>query len=148
MDARLFLEDLYVGQTFISGTFHLDEQQVIDFATIYDPQVFHTDPEKATDSFFKGHAASGWQTAAVTMHLIVTSIPIDCGIIGIGGDLTWLRPVRPGDTLKAESKVTNIQISKSKPDRGVVSWLVETKNQHDEVVQNLTTKILVFRKKP
>ena len=143
---RLFLGDLHVGKKFISDKFQLNTQDIIDFASVYDPQVFHTDPEKAKDSFFNGHAASGWQTAAVTMRLIVTSVPLDCGIIGIGGDIIWPGAVRPGDILQAETEVVDIQRSTSKPDRGVVTLFVETKNQRDEVVQTLKTKIMVFDK--
>ena len=80
------------------------------------------------------------------MRLIVTSVPLDCGIIDIGADLIWLKVVRPGDVLQAETTVEAINISKSKPDRAVVIWLVETKNQHDEVVQTLKTKIMVLSK--
>lgn len=146
MTNRLFLEDLYVGKKFSSAKYHVSEQQIMEFASAYDPQPFHIDPAKADESFFKGHAASGWQTAAITMRLIVTSVLLDYGIIGIGGDLTWLKPVRPGDTLQAKTEVTEIQISKSKPDRGIVTLLVQTENQHGDLVQSLSTKIMVFGK--
>ena len=143
---RLFLEDLFTGREFRSAEYTLGEAEIIAFASMYDPQPFHTDPDKAKELFFKGHSASGWQTAAITMRLLVTSIPLDCGIIGIGGELVWLKPVRPGDTLHVTAKATAIHVSQSKPGKAVVTWFVETLNQHGEAVQTLTTKTMVFGK--
>lgn len=146
MKTTLFLEDLHVGQKFVSGDYSMDKEQIIAFAQTFDPQIFHVDPVKAEDSFFRGHAASGWHTAAVTMRLIVTSVPIDCGIIGMGGEIAWLKPVRPGDVLHVESEILDIQPG-PKPDRGIVTCLVKTKNQQGETVQTFNSKIVVFCKK-
>lgn len=146
MEDSLFFKDLYVGQKFSSEKYLLSEAEIIDFASAYDPQIFHTQPDKAGDTFFKGHAASGWQTVAVTMRLLVYSIPLNCGIIGMGGNLTWFKPVRPGDSLRAESEIIDMRPSNSKTDRVIVTLLVKTINNDDEIVQTLETKILVFSK--
>src|SRR4026209_503369 len=80
---RVYLEDLHVGQRFLSGTHALDERQVIAFASEFDPQPFHTNAAQAKDLFFGGLVASGWHTAAITMRLMVTSgLPIARGLIG------------------------------------------------------------------
>ena len=102
---ELYLEDFAVGQRFISATHQLDAEQIKAFATRFDPQPFHTDDVAAQDSFFKGLAASGWHTAAITMSLLVKSgMPIAGGLIGAGGEIEWPRPTRPGDTLTVESE--------------------------------------------
>ncbi|CAM5182690.1 Acyl dehydratase OS=Castellaniella defragrans OX=75697 GN=HNR28_003330 PE=4 SV=1 [Castellaniella defragrans] len=145
-DAPLFLEDLVVGEEFRSREHLLDAAQIHDFACRFDPQPFHVDDEAAKDSFFQGLAASGWHTAALTMKLLVSSVPLGCGIIGAGGEIGWPRPTRPGDTLKVVSKILEIAPSRSKPDRGIVTVECLTLNQRDEVCQRMVTRLLVMRR--
>ena len=96
----LFLEELHVGQRFSSGSHTIDEAQIKEFAAQFDPQAFHLDGEAAKATLFGGLAASGWHTAAITMKLLVESgLPLRGGIIGSGGDISWPKPARPGDTL-------------------------------------------------
>src|SRR5271170_7296852 len=109
----LTLEDLAVGQVFVSGSHTLDASQIKTFAREFDPQPFHTDEEAAKNTFFGGLAASGWHTAAITMRLLVSSISISGGLIGAGGDLSWPRATRPGDTLHVETEVLEIRPSRS-----------------------------------
>src|ERR1044071_2051387 len=92
----LYLDDLHIGQRFISGTHLIDEAQIKAFAHQFDPQPFHLDAEAAKETFFAGLAASGWHTAAISMRLVVESVPITGGIVGAGGELTWPAPTRPG----------------------------------------------------
>jgi acyl dehydratase len=144
---RLYLDDLYVGQRFTSATHTIDEAQIKAFAVQFDPQRFHTDEKAAEDTFFKGLAASGWHTAAITMRLNVESgLPLAGGIIGAGGELTWPAPTRPGDTLHVESEVVEITPSRSRPDRGIAVILSRTINQRGEVLQTLKAKLVVPRK--
>ena len=144
---ELYLEDFAVGQRFISATHALDAEQIKAFASQFDPQPFHTDEVAAKDSFFHGLAASGWHTASVTMSLLVKSgMPIAGGLIGAGCEVAWPRPTRPGDVLLVESEVLAVTPSRSKPDRGMITLKSETKNQKGEVVQVLTSKMLVWRK--
>ncbi len=145
-EAKLYLEDLAVGQVFISETHELDEASVKAFAMQYDPQPFHLDDEAARETLFGGLAASGWHTAAITMKLLVASMPIANGIIGAGGELSWPKPARPGDVLRVTSTVMDITPSRSKPDRGVVALRSETRTQNDDVVEILSSKIFVFRR--
>ena len=147
MSEPLYLEDIFVGQRFVTGTHTLTAEAIKSFARDFDPQPFHTDEEAAKDTFFGGLAASGWHTAAVTMRLQIDSgPPIAGGMIGAGGELSWPRATRPGDTLHVESEVTEVTPSKSKPERGFVTLKSETKNQKGEVVQLFIVKLLVWRR--
>ncbi|MFJ4375122.1 MaoC family dehydratase [Pseudomonas japonica] len=144
--APVYLDDLTVGDVFVSDGHALDAEQIIAFATQFDPQPFHTDAEAAQDSFFQGLAASGWHTAAITMKLLVQSLPLARGVIGAGGEISWPQATRPGDVLKVTSTVLEIIPSRSKPDRGMVVVQSLTTNQRDEVCQKLTSKVLCFRR--
>jgi acyl dehydratase len=142
----LYLDDLQVGQRFISKTHLVDEAQIKAFASQFDPQPFHLDENAARDSLFSGLVASGWHTAAMTMRLLVEGLPLAGGLIGAGGELSWPQPTRPGDILRVESEVQEIIPSLSRPDRGVVLTRVVTRNQRDEVVQILAAKLIVPRR--
>jgi acyl dehydratase len=143
----LYLEDLHVGQRFTSGTHALDEDQVIAFASQFDPQPFHLDAAAAGAMFFGGLVASGWHTAAITMRLLVLGgVPVARGLIGVGAELSWPRPTRPGDVLRVDCEVVEISPSRSRPDRGMVKVRSETRNQRDEVVQVLEARMMVPRR--
>src|SRR5580700_9848978 len=119
--AMLYLDDLHVGQRFASGTYVIDEARIKEFAAEFDPQPFHLDESAAQASIFRGLAASGWHTAAVSMRLIATSgLTFANGSIGLGGEIVWSKPVRAGDTLQVESEIIEITPSRSKPNQGIV----------------------------
>ena len=142
-----YLDDLHVGQRFKSGTHTLDAGQIKAFAAQYDPQPFHMNETAAETSLFKGLAASGWHTAAITMRLIVDGgLPLAGGIIGSGGEVTWPAPTRPGDVLQVENEILEITPSRSRPDRGRVLVLVRTFNQRGETVQTLKANLVVPRR--
>jgi acyl dehydratase len=146
-DQRLFLDDLYVGQRFTSGTYRIDEEQIKAFAAEFDPQPFHLDEAAAQGSVFGGLAASGWHTAAVAMRLLVAGgLPLANGIIGLGGELTWPKPTRPGDTLRVESEVIEILPSQSRPNQAVVTVKSTTLNHAGEPVLVFAAKVLVFKR--
>lgn len=147
MASRLYLDDLSVGQCFESGKHLMTADEIKRFAAAYDPQPFHLDDEAAKTSLFGALAASGWHTGAVTMRLLVEGgAPIAGGVIGAGGEISWPRPTRPGDELQVFSEVLEIKPSRSKPDRGIVTVRSETRNQRGEVVQVLTSKLVVPRR--
>ena len=146
---RLYLEDLRVGQRFTSGLYHMDETRIKAFAAEFDPQSFHLDQSAAEASIFRGLTASGWHTAAVAMRLLVAGgLPLANGIIGMGGEIAWPRPTRPGDTLRVESEILHILPSRSKPNQGIVTVRSTMLNQNGEPVHVFTAKILVFRREP
>jgi acyl dehydratase len=143
----LFLEDLHVGQRFASASHKVDEAQIKSFAAQFDPQPFHMDAETAKATLFGGLAASGWHTAAITMKLLVESgLPLKDGIIGAGGEISWPKPTRPGDTLTVLSEIEEITPSRSRPDRGTIRVRNETHNQNGEIVQVLVGKLIVPRR--
>jgi acyl dehydratase len=136
-----------VGQRFSSGSHTIDAAQIKAFAAQFDPQPFHLDGEAAKATLFGALAASGWHTAAITMKLLVESgLPLMGGIIGSGGEVSWPRPTRPGDTLTVVSEVEEITPSRSRPDRGMIRVRSETRNQHGETVQVLIAKLVVPRR--
>src|ERR1700722_18661439 len=139
----LYLQDLHVGQRFVSGIHKIDEARIKEFAREFDPQPFHLDEVSAKASVFGGLAASGWHTAAVAMRLLVDGgLPFGNGIIGLGGDLAWPKPTRPGDTLHVESEILEIVPSRSKPNQAIVKVRSITLNQDREAVHSFTSKCL------
>jgi acyl dehydratase len=143
----LYLEDLHVGQRFTSDTYRMDKERIKAFAAEFDPQPFHFDEAAAQATVFRGLSASGWHTAAVAMRLMVTGgLPLGNGIIGLGGELAWPKPTRPGDTLRVESEILEILPSRSKPNQAVVKVKSTTLNQDGEPVHMFTAKVLVFKR--
>jgi acyl dehydratase len=143
-----YLEDFAVGQTYGSGRLRVDKERIKTFAAEFDPQPFHLDEEAARDTIFRGLAASGWHTAALTMRLLVESElkPVG-GIVGAGFDeFRWPRPVRPGDELRVESEVLEVRPSKSRPEQGVIKVKTTTLNQNDEAVQISIGNLIVPRR--
>lgn len=142
-----YLDDLQPGQRFVSGTHTVDTAQILTFAREYDPQPFHLDEQAAREHVFGGLAASGWHTAALTMRLLVDGgAPIAGGILGVGGEITWPRPLRPGDTIQVHTEIVDVTPSRSRPDRGIATVRSETRNQHGEVVQTFVAKLIVPRR--
>ena len=145
--AILYLDDLQAGQRFTSGTYVIDEARIKEFAAEFDPQPFHLDETAAQASIFKGLAASGWHTAAIAMRLLVTGgLPFAKGIVGLGGEVSWPRPTRPGDLLHVESEVVEITPSRSKPQQGVVTVRSTMLNQNGEAVYVFNSKVLVWKR--
>jgi acyl dehydratase len=125
----------------------MDEEHIKAFAAEFDPQPFHQDEAAAQASIFGGLAASGWHTAAIAMRLLVTGgLPFATGVIGLGGEISWPRPTRAGDTLRVESEIVEILPSRSKPNQGIVKVRSTTMNQNGEPVQVFLGKILVYKR--
>ncbi|MES2170255.1 MAG: MaoC family dehydratase [Actinomycetota bacterium] len=145
--STFFLDDISVGDTVTTGDYTVTKEEIIEFATRYDPQVFHTDEKGAVDTFFGGLAASGWHTAAMTMRLLVTTgFRFDGGVVGAGGEISWPSATRAGDVLHVESTVADVTPSRSRPDRGTVTLRSETKTADGEIRQVLVARLVVFRK--
>jgi acyl dehydratase len=147
---RLYLEDLQPGMIHRSEgePVTMDAESIKAFARQFDPQPFHLDEATAAKTFFKGLAASGWHTAAVTMRLLVEGgLPLAGGIIGAGvEEVRWPRPVRPGDRLRVESEVLEVRPSRSRPEQGIAKVRTTTLNQNDEPVQIMTSNLVVQRR--
>jgi acyl dehydratase len=143
-----YLDDFAAGQTFGSGRLVVDKEQIKKFAADFDPQPFHLDEKAAQETMFRGLAASGWHTAAVTMRLLVESeLKPAGGIVGAGFDeFRWPRPVRPGDELRLQSEVLEVRLSRSRPNQGLIKVRTTTLNQNNDPVQILVANLVVMRR--
>lgn len=146
----LYFEDFTRGREFRTEGVTLTEGQIVDFALAFDPQPFHRDAEAAKNTIFGGLIASGFQTMALTFRLFVETGALTACSLGSPGvdELRWLRPVRPGDTLRATVLVLEQRPSRSKPDRGIVRLHWTTLNQRGEPVLTMTSMQLVKRRPP
>jgi acyl dehydratase len=146
---ELYFDDFEPGQTFNSRGVTLSESQILDFALLYDPQPFHLDKEAAAEGPFNGLIASGFQTLAVAFRIFYQANVINACSMGSPGldNLRWIRPVRPGDTLKVGAKVREKRPSSSKPDRGTLIMDYVTTNQMGETVMTFTA-IHIFAREP
>ena len=144
----LYFDDFEPGQQFHSKGVTITESQILDFALLYDPQPFHIDLEAAEKGPFGGLIASGFQTLALTFRMFHQERVFSaCGMGSPGFDeLRWVRPVRPGDTLKVTAIVKEMRPSKSKPDRGTLIMDYEVTNQLDEAVMTFTAIHILARK--
>jgi acyl dehydratase len=149
MSADHYLEDYAPGQKYVSSALKMEPARIKTFAAEFDPQPFHLDEDAAKDTLFRGLAASGWHTAALTMRLLVQSdLKPAGGIIGAGFDeLRWPKPVRPGDELRVEIEVLEVRPSKSRPEQGMLKIRTTTLNQADEAVQ-ISVGNLVVKRRP
>lgn len=144
----LYLEDFTVGDRFSGGALAVTAETIKAFAREFDPQPFHTDEAAARDTFFGGLAASGWHTAAMTMRLLAEFGPhVAGGLIGGSCEVAWPQPTRPGDVLHVECEILSVTPSRSRPERGSVLMRSETRNQRGEVLQVLTARLVVPRRK-
>jgi len=145
-----YLEDYAAGQKYAGAArIRVDAERIRGFAAEFDPQPFHLDDAAAQQSIFRGLAASGWHTAAMTMKLLVASeLQPAGGIVGAGFDeFRWPLPVRPGDELRVEVEVLDVRESKSRPGVGIVKIRTTTLNQDGAAVQ-VTVGNLVVPKRP
>jgi acyl dehydratase len=133
---ELFWEDFKVGDTMPLGEVVIDRDEVIEFASRYDPQPFHIDEEAAEASMYGGLIASGWHTVALVMRMMVDSYLSRSASLGSPGvdSVRWLKPVRPGDRIRAQRTTLESRASSSRPNLGVVKDRWEAFNQHGELV--------------
>lgn len=129
-------EDFHEGMSMTFGPKLVDRDEVIRFATDFDPQPFHLSEEAGKASLFGGLAASGWHTAGMVMRLMCDGFLLDSSSLGSPGldSLKWLKPVMVGDALRARMTVLGTRPMKSKPHVGLVQTRWEAINQRDEVV--------------
>ena len=137
--ARRYFEDFFEGLTVDLGNVEFTAEGIIEFARAYDPQPMHTSADAARDSIYGGLIASGWHTAGAYMRLLVDSVIGQSDSLGSPGidSLRWLKPVRPGDTLRGSFTVVEAKESRSRPDMGIVRSRGEMLNQDNEVVMQL-----------
>ena len=137
-----WFEDFNVGDVTDVGPVTVTEDEIVEFATRFDPQPFHIDAEAAKDGPFGGLAASGWHTTALFMGMFVRGVLLDSASLGSPGidELRWLAPVRPGDTLTGRSTIVDMTPSSKNPNRGTVHTLNEVLNQDGTVVMRFKAR--------
>ncbi|HLJ62999.1 MAG TPA: MaoC family dehydratase [Stellaceae bacterium] len=140
MAAKRYFEDFRAGDVIELGQHTFTQASIIDFARQFDPQPFHIDPVAAPHTAFGGLVASGWHTASIYMRLLVDGLLKNAASQGSPGveTLQWLKPVRPGDTLRARVRVIETIPSKSRPDRGTLKTEGEMVDKEGEVVMRMT----------
>ena len=146
----IYLDDLEVGARHSFGHYEVTRDEVVAFASRYDPQPFHLSDEAAAETYFGRLSASGWHTCAMTMAMIVENMKAEpsAGLGSPGVDeLRWLKPVYPGDVLRVESELLEVTPSRSRPGMGSFRSAVTTFNQHDEPVLRFTS-IALMRRRP
>lgn len=141
-----YFEELAVGDTDSFGDYAVTREEVTDFATQYDPQSIHTDPEAAAESMFEGLVASGWHTAAMTMRLLVDHKLADSRALGALGidSLRWPQPVRPGDSLSVRTEI--LETEPFDADRGRVALEVTTTTDSGDTVLSMVPLVLWERR--
>ncbi len=141
-----YFEDYVPGSVYEYGSVTVEQNDILTFARQFDPQVFHTDPERAKDTMFGGLIASGWHTCGLMMRLVVDNYLPTVASLGSPGvdEVRWKVPVRPGDELSVRVTVLEARRSRSKPDRGIVNSFIEVLNQKDEVVMTMKAITLLF----
>ena len=143
----VYFEDMVPGRVLRSGSLPpLTREAILAFAREYDPQPQHMGEASAAASNLGVFCASGWHTGSLTMRLIAQTMPIEGGAMGAGVEVSWPRPVVPGDALRVEIEAVEARPSKSRPDKGVVRFRTTTFNQRDEPVQHCTHTALFPRR--
>lgn len=144
----MYFDDMPVGFAYETGSRRLTEAEIVGFARDYDPQPFHIDAEAAATSIYGGIIASGFQTLLTAFRLTLEAGIWNEASMGSPGmrDIQWLKPVRPGDTLRVRAEVIGATPSKSRPDRGRTEVLAEVLNQEGEVVMRYTATHILKRK--
>ncbi len=146
---KLYWEDFDVGHESTYGGHTVTREEIIEFGLEFDPQPFHIDAEAAANSPYSGLIASGWQTAALFMRMLVDNVLSHSASMGSPGveSLRWKRPVYAGDTLHAHTLVLEKRASKSRPDMGLVKNRFEVVNQNDEPVLEMIS-MGMFQRRP
>jgi acyl dehydratase len=158
--ADLPFEDRQIGETTDVGSHTFSRDDIIGFASQFDPQPFHLDEAAAKASLFGGLCASGWQTAACLIRGIITTRQQASAAARAQGvqlatygpspgfrNVRWLKPVFVGDTIEYRTRLADKVDLKSRPERGLLVAEAQGRNQHGEVVFAITTQMLAERRK-
>ena len=146
-----YFEDLRVGSSQSFGRYEVTREEVIEFASKYDPQPFHLDDAAAAATHFGRLSASGWHTCAMTMAMLVENLKANrqAGLGSPGIDqLRWLKPVFPGDTLRCETELLEKRRSRSRREMGLFKTRLSVFNQHDEPVMQMVSNGLIQVREP
>jgi len=145
-----FWEDMAVGQVRDLGTISPSREEIIAFATQFDPQPFHLDDAAGEASVFGGLCASGWHTCSMAMRLMVTNFLQQTSSLGSPGleSIQWKKPVYPNDTLRLQTTVLETKPMGRRPDVGMSRYLCELFNQHGDMVLHMVGWGMFRRRHP
>ena len=148
----LYYEDLNVGTKVRYGAYQVTREEVIDFASRYDPQPFHLSDEAAAQTYFGRLSASGWHTGAMVMRMMVDHMHGSRPTASLGSpgidQLRWVKPVYPGDVLSVENELIDKRRSASRPDMGITKSRTTAYNQNGEVVLTMIGNGLIRTRDP
>ena len=149
MSDKLYWEDMQPGETRDLGSITPIREDIIAFATQFDPQPFHLDDDAAKASVFGGLCASGWHTCSMAMRLMVLNFLNNTSSLGAPGleNIKWMKPVFPGDTLQLQSTTTDVRPMSKRADVGLVRSVWAMYNQHGDQVLHMEGWGM-FRRKP
>jgi acyl dehydratase len=145
---RRHFEDLNEGEVVVLATTEITREMIFEFARQFDPLPFHLDEAVAKKSLLGGLAASGWQTAAVSLRLFVEGFLGHVASLGGLGfsNLKWIRPVMAGDIIGGTVRISGLKISKSRPDWGIVDFDFDIRNQKNQPIMSMRLTNLVARR--
>jgi acyl dehydratase len=142
---ELYFEDFSPGQVRQFGPRTVTREEIIEFAAEFDPQPMHLDEAAARASLLGGLAASGWHTCCLAMRMIVDGFLNTSHSMGANAvdEVKWRAPVRPGDALTLRATVVETRASRSRPEIGFVTMLLEMSNQDGVQVMTLQSPLML-----
>ena len=146
---KYYFEDFTPGQTIEYGPRLITREEIVAFASQFDPQPMHLDEDAGRKSLLGGLGASGWHSCGIMMRMIYDAFLHDAASMGAGGvdEVRWLRPIRPGDRLTLRGTVIEGRVSRSRPEMGILSVRYELHNSHGEHVMTMVTPQMLYRRK-
>jgi acyl dehydratase len=145
--SKLHWEDFSPGRVFDHGPRLITREEIIAFASEFDPQPMHLDETAGSTSMLGGLSASGWHGCCILMKMCADSFVLSSASMGAPGvdEVKWLAPIRPGDQLSLRSTVLETRLSRSRPDMGFVRFMFELFNQTGQRAMSLTTSLMMSR---
>lgn len=138
-EIKYYWEDMHPGDVRDLGTISPTREEIITFASQFDPQPFHLNDEAAKASVFGALCASGWHTCSMAMRLMVTNFLHEAASLGSPGleNVKWLKPVLPGDTLRLQHSIIETRPMSKRPDVGLVRTEWDMFNQDGDKVLHM-----------
>lgn len=145
---KYYWDDMDVGFTARTGGKTVTKDEIVEFASVYDPQPFHLDEEAAKDSILGGLCASGWHSCAIAMRLVVDDIYPEMAPLGSPGieEVRWRRPLYAGETVKVELKVTERRASQKRPDMGLTRFFWTMTNEEGDIIMTCDCWVMFARR--
>ena len=147
---KYYWEDFSVGETVEFGRKLVTKEEILEFASEFDPQPFHLDEEAAEQSILGGLCASGWHSCAMMMRMMCDGYILESASLGAPGveEVRWRKPVYVNDILRARRTCLESRASKSRPEMGLTKFRTEMLNQMDEVVMTMEGWAMYGRRHP